>query len=103
MSGSPIIIRRLRANSPSIEGTIFSLARAAPMWTERLPSHRVDRAVPRGDAAKLRLELADHVLQPPVSTLFIDLMVGAGLVRGDERDLAARVADRPIVEGGDQL
>ena len=32
-----LIIRRLRANSPSSEGTIFSLARAAGTYTARRP------------------------------------------------------------------
>ena len=32
-----LIIRRLRANSPSIVGTIFSLARAPGSYTARQP------------------------------------------------------------------
>ena len=38
MIGQPwLIIRRLRRNSPSIEGTIFSLARAPGAYTARQP------------------------------------------------------------------
>ena len=113
-------MRRLRAPSPSIDGTIFSVAArlrrvdgaaAALDDVERerevvahhrvdvhvgLAAHGVDRAVAGRDRRERRLVRAQPHLVAPVEAL----LVGAGLV--DEPHLPADVADRGIGERRDE-
>ena len=115
------IMRRLRAHSPSMLGTIFSVARAAGWYTARRPSltirngsdrswpmigsisyvglaaDGVDRAVAGGDRGERRLLRAQPHLVAPVQAL----LVGPALV--DELDVAAHVADARIGERLGQL